>query len=109
MPDSRPAFVIPEGLSLVAEEGGISIEFDGDVILKASLDQPMVRVRSRNGDVVLGTDVDVEEVSAPRGSVRGDGKLKARSVVARDLVVDGDLDAADVFADFTPLVALSMG
>ena len=98
MSDPRPAFVVPEGLTLSTESGGFSIEYDGDVILNASLGQPLVRVRSRSGDVVLGTNVEVQEVSAPRGSVRGDGRLKARAIVARDLVVDGDLQADGVFA-----------
>ena len=98
MSDPRPAFVVPEGLVLSSESGGFSVEYDGDIILNASLGQPLVRVRSRSGDVVLGTDVEVQEVSAPRGSVRGDGRLKARAIVARELVVDGDLEADGVFA-----------
>ena len=98
MSDPRPAFVIPEGLTLVSEAGGLSIEYDGDVILSASLGQDLVRVRSRNGDVVLGTNVVAKEISAPRGSVRGDGHLKASAIVARDLVVDGNLEADGVFA-----------
>jgi hypothetical protein len=98
MPDSRPAFIVPEGLTLVSEDDGLFIDFDGDVVLRSPLGQQVTRVRSRNGNVVLGPKIDVSEVSAPRGKVIGDGSLTLKAILAQAIEIDGDLDVGGVFA-----------
>jgi hypothetical protein len=73
-------FLIPEGVSLQLTDRGISIQHAGDIILKDSLGDRMNRIASREGSVTLIGDFHIDSVEAPQGTVRLEGKVKARAV-----------------------------
>ncbi len=73
-------FLIPEGVSLQLTDRGISIQHAGDIILKDSLGDRMNRIASREGSVTLVGTFQVDSVEAPKGTVRLEGKVKARAI-----------------------------
>jgi cytoskeletal protein CcmA (bactofilin family) len=99
MSEKRPTFVIPAGLRLEPDGSGVAIDFDGDVVLEATLGQSITRVHSRSGDVVIGHDIEVQQVYAPNGRVVGKSDLKAESLVAQTVEIEGNLETQSVRAD----------
>jgi hypothetical protein len=73
-------FVIPAGVSLEIGDRGVSVFHVGDIVLQSSLGDRMDRVVSQEGSVTLRGSFDLERVAAPKGTVRLEGKVKARSV-----------------------------
>lgn len=65
----RSAFIIPKGVSLEQDTQGICIEFEDDIVIQAPVGMPIKRIHSRSGSIRLEIDMDVEEISAPNGSI----------------------------------------
>jgi len=73
-------FVIPAGVSLQLTDTGISIQHVGDIILQDSLGDTMNQVVSHEGSVTLRGSFQIDRVSAPKGTVRLEGTIKAQSI-----------------------------
>jgi len=73
-------FVIPAGVSLQLTDTGISIQHVGDIILQDSLGDTMNQVVSHEGSVTLSGSFELDRVSAPKGTVRLEGTVNARSI-----------------------------
>ena len=100
MASTPDAFIVPAGLVFEEVDGALAIEHDGDIVLHGTLGQRIHALRSNHGDVVLNLDeIEVQEVAAPEGAVRVQGRLAADSVVGHLVEVTGDLEAGGVYAD----------
>lgn len=73
-------FVIPAGVSIQLTDRGVSIQHAGDIILQDSLGDSMNQVVSREGSVTLCGNFDLDQVRAPRGTVRLEGQIKVSAV-----------------------------
>jgi hypothetical protein len=73
-------FIIPAGVSIQLTDRGVSIHHAGDIILRDSLGDTMNQIVSREGSVTLAGSFQVDEISAPRGTVNLQGTVKARAV-----------------------------
>ncbi|MAA78096.1 MAG: hypothetical protein CL916_02465 [Deltaproteobacteria bacterium] len=65
----RSAFIIPKGVSLEPDSQGICIEFEDDIIIQAPVGMPIKKLHSRSGTIRIEIALDVEEISAPNGSI----------------------------------------
>ena len=65
----RSAFIIPKGVSLEQDAQGICIEFEDDIIIQAPVGIPIKKLHSRSGTIRVEIALDVEEISAPNGSI----------------------------------------
>lgn len=104
----KRTFVLPSGLTLSVEDGSLSLEFDGDVVLEDTLGHALGSVKA-GGDLDVGVAVSGATLSAGgklvlRGAAAG-GSLSAGSdlhiqgpandatlTAGGELVIDGDVD-----------------
>jgi hypothetical protein len=80
-------FVIPAGVSLQLTDRGISVAHAGDIILQSPLGDRMNEILSHEGSVTLSGTFDLDRVAAPKGTVRLEGPVKARSIQAEVIEV----------------------
>lgn len=89
---SATPFVIPEGLVLTQEAGGLRVEHAGTIELHATLGGPIAALVSTGGDVVLHLPLEVERIEAA-GAVRAAADLEVRSLAADTVEAAGELRA----------------
>ncbi len=91
------AFIVPAGLVFEQVDEGLAIEHEGDVILHSTLGLRIHRIRSNNGNISIHTDLELDEIAAPKGVVAVHGSLTSDSVLGRTIEVDGTLSALGVY------------
>ena len=65
----RSEFIIPEGVSLELDSQGVCIEFEDDIVIRAPVGMPIKKLHSRSGTIRIEIELDVDELSAPNGSI----------------------------------------
>lgn len=85
---SNGAFVLSAGLLLSLEGDELSIENTGDIVIETPPPQPLGRLISSDGDVVLTQQggIKLKTIHAPQGRVTLSGKIEVESVFAREIV-----------------------
>ncbi len=78
--------VIPAGVRFTIQENGVSIEYAGDIVLQGDHDEPVARVVSQEGSVMIQGRMQVGTISSVQGSVTLDGTIEATEVQAGETV-----------------------
>jgi cytoskeletal protein CcmA (bactofilin family) len=96
MSNSTPAFVIPPGLELTENAGGLALIYDGDIELHGTLGLDLNRICSNKGNVALHVDLDRATVEAPAGEISLYAGGSLNEAAAGSLTANGNLTAAAV-------------
>ena len=82
---TKGALVLPAGVALHIEEGALSIQHQGDIIIEGVPAQPLHTLTSHKGDVKLSCPeaLNLTKVSAPEGTVTVTGKVTMQSIEAK--------------------------
>ena len=98
---AKGALVLPAGVALHIEEGALSIEHEGDIVIEGVPAQPLHTLTSAKGDVKLCCPeaLSLKKVSAPEGTVSVTGQVHMQSIEAKDVSFsDGTLKISVVNA-----------
>ena len=96
MSKSTPAFVVPPGLELTENAGGLALLYDGDIELHGTLGLDLNRICSNLGNVALHVDVDRATIEAPEGGISIHVSARLHEAAAGTLTATGDLKASAV-------------
>lgn len=90
--------VIPPNTAFDVIDGGVSVEFDGDVVLSGPMRNRLGRIVSNEGSITLLGPLEVGEVIARHGSIVADGAVRAQSLLAMagPITVSGDVQAEEI-------------
>jgi len=82
---SKGALVLPAGVTLQLEEGALSIQHQGDIVIEGVPAQPLHAVSSEKGNVRLCCPeaLSLHRVTAPAGTVSIAGKVTLQSIEAK--------------------------
>ncbi len=86
----KQAFIIPQGLQFEQTDKGITIENQGDIVLKGSLGK-IHRLISTDGDIHIEQPMEITEIVALNGRVSSDSTLNTSTIQAKELEIGTDL------------------
>ena len=88
---AKGALVLPAGVALHIQEGALSIEHEGDIVIEGVPAQPLHTLTSAKGDVRLSCPeaLTLQKVAAPEGTVSVTGKVNMQSIEAKDVQFSG--------------------
>lgn len=87
----KEAFIIPEGLQFEHTNKGVSIQNQGDIVIKGSLGMVVHRLVSTDGNIYIENALAVNEIIALNGTVSSDASLTVDSIQAKELTIGHDL------------------
>ncbi len=87
----KEAFIIPHGLQFEQSDKGITIENQGDIVLKGSLGMKIHRLISTDGDIHIEQPMEASEIIALNGRVSSDSTLTTSTIQAKELEIGTDL------------------
>lgn len=96
MSNSTPAFVVPPGLELTENAGGLALLYAGDIELHGTLGLDLNRICSHRGNVALHVELDRATIEAPEGSVSLHVGGRLHEAAAASMTTAGDLTAAAI-------------
>jgi len=79
----REAFVIPQGLSFEHTSKGVTIENQGDIVIKGSLGMNVHKLISTDGNIHIEQPLTVNEIIALNGSVSSSSALEVSTIQAK--------------------------
>ncbi len=84
---TKGALVLPAGVALHIEEGALSIEHEGDIVIEGVPAQPLHTLTSAKGDVKLCCPeaLSLKKISAPEGMVSVTGQVNMQSIEAKEV------------------------
>ena len=110
----KEAFVIPQGLQFEHSSKGVTIENQGDIVIKGSIGMTIHKLVSTDGNIHIEQPLSVSEIVALNGSVSSSTSLEVSTIqakvlesahsitvrkrihVSKRLLVHGDLSAPTV-------------
>ena len=110
----KEAFVIPQSLNFEHTSKGVTIENQGDIVIKGSIGMNIHKLVSTDGNIHIEQPLSVEEIVALNGSVSSSTSLEVTTIqakvlesahsltvrkrihVSKQLLVHGDLTAPTV-------------
>lgn len=79
----KEAFVIPQGLSFEHTSKGVTIENQGDIVIKGSLGMNVHKLISTDGNIHIEQPLTVHEIIALNGSVSSSSALEVSTIQAK--------------------------
>jgi hypothetical protein len=87
----RDAFIIPQGLQFEHTSKGVTIENQGDIVIKGSIGMKVHKLISTDGNIHIEQPLSVHEIVALNGSVSTSESLSVSTIQAKVLESAHDL------------------